>query len=245
MLTARRYPFSTSSSPRAFRSLLSVLVIWVVFMSGHSANIPALRQLLAARFPTAVRAPASVFPVGWPALDEALGGLPKGALTEVICAAPSCGGQLLLGQLLRQTRAQNVRVALIDAHDAFDPCSWPPDWLAHLVWVRARTVGDAMQVADLFARDANLGLVVLDPRHATERELQRIPATQWYRLQRAVEQSNAPFVVKTPLARVPSAQLRFVLEGSHSLRTDSAPRLDLMGQLPFVPQRQRRQANVG
>jgi hypothetical protein len=209
-------------------------------MSGPSANLSALRQLLAERFPSAARTAAQALPTGWPALDEAVGGLPKGALTEVICAAPSCGSQLLLGQLLRETRARNLRIALIDSTDAFDPTSWPPDWLEHLIWVRAQNAHAALQVADLFARDANFGLLALDLRHADARDLRRIPATQWYRLQRAVEQSGAPFLIETPHACVPSAQLRLSLDRSHTLDSQHDPRFTLLTALPFVPQRQRR-----
>ena len=208
-------------------------------MPGPSANLSALRQLLAQRFPTTARTPSAAFATGWPALDDITGGLPKASLTEVICNVPSCGGQLLLGQLLRQTRAQNLRIALIDSTDAFDPCSWPPDWLEHLVWVRAQNAAAALQVADLFARDANFGLLALDLRHADARDLRRIPATQWYRLQRAVEQSGAPFLIQTPQACVPSAQLRLSLERSHALDSQHDPRLTLLTALPFLPQRQR------
>lgn len=208
-------------------------------MPGSPADLPALRQLLAKRFPTVARAAAQALPTGWTALDESTGGLPKGALTEVICTAPSCGSQLLLGQLLRQTRAQNLRIALIDSTDAFDPCSWPADWLEHLIWVRAQNAQAALQVADLFARDANFGLLVLDLHHAPERDLRRIAAQQWYRLQRAIEQSGVPFLIQTPQACVPSAQLRFSLERSHALESQSDPRFTLLTSLPFLPQRQR------
>jgi hypothetical protein len=208
-------------------------------MPGSPADLPALRQLLAQRFPTATRTPPATLPTGWPALDDATGGLPKGALTEVICAAPSCGSQLLLGQLLRHTRAQNLRIALIDSPDAFDPASWPPSWLEHLIWVRAQNPSAALQVADLFARDANFGLLVLDLRHTDERDLRRIPAQQWYRLQRAIEQSGAPFLIQTPQACVPSAQLRFSLERSHTLDSQTDPRFTLLTTTPFIPQRQR------
>jgi hypothetical protein len=203
-------------------------------------SLSALRQVLAARFPTANRTPDGVFSVGWPSLDEATGGLPKGALTELICATPSCGGELLLGQLLRQSRAHNLRAALIDAFDTFDPCSWPQDWLEHLVWVRAQNVADALQVSDLFARDANFGLIVLDLRHADERDLRRIPTAQWYRLQRATEQSVLPFLIETPCACVPSAQLRLLLERSYTLSSQRDPRFTLLNAIPFSPQRQRR-----
>jgi len=72
----------------------------------------------------------------------------------------------------------------------------------------------ALAATDLLTRDANLGLVVLDLRDLTERELRRTPASFWYRLQRAVEPADLALVVITPRATVPSAQLRFVLNSS-------------------------------
>src|SRR5437870_4891211 len=99
------------------------------------ANVAALRQLLAERFPTAPRTATSLLATGIPAIDDSCGGLPRGALTELVCTAPSCGGQLTLGQLLRATREQRQRVALIDGADEFDPQSWPAEYLDHLVWV--------------------------------------------------------------------------------------------------------------
>src|SRR5690606_35453100 len=86
-----------------------------------SAQILALRQMLAERFPSAQRVAGRVLATGLRGLDEpAGGGLPLGAVTELVCAAPSCGGQLVLGQLLAVTRAQRLRVALVDGTDAFD-----------------------------------------------------------------------------------------------------------------------------
>src|SRR5581483_7513747 len=98
-------------------------------------KLAALRHLLAERFPTAPRPAVRSLHTGLAAIDEA-GGLPLSAVTEIVCAAPSCGSQLFLGQLLAATRASRTRVALVDSTDGFDPASFAPDLLAHLVWVR-------------------------------------------------------------------------------------------------------------
>jgi len=213
-------------------------------MTRAPATIAALRQVLADRFPSTEPASVAgdVLPTGWTFLDELGGGLPKGALTELTCTAPSGGFQLLLGLLLREMRAQNQRVALVDAADGFDPGSWPADWLEHLVWVRAQGLPQAMQVADLLARDANFGLLVLDLSRTSPRELNRLPSAQWYRLQRAVEHTGAPLLVATPASVVPSAGLRLNLERSHALESMQEPRLALAAGLPATVQRQRRQA---
>jgi len=116
----------------------------------------------------------------------------------------------------------------------------------HLVWVRGTGDTDAaLQAADLLVRDANLGLVVLDLRRAPERDLRRIPGPQWYRFQRAVEPADLAFVVLTPRASVPSAQLRLVLAEAHALPALARERPGLAAQLAPVLQRQRRQVSAG
>jgi len=208
-------------------------------MNAAPEKLAALRHLLADRFPATPRAPARALRTGLAAIDDATGGLPLGAVTELVCAAPSCGSQLFLDQLLAVTRAARQRVALIDGADSFDPASHAADLLAHLVWIRCAGATMALQAADLLARDANLGLVVLDLCGATETELRRTPATQWYRLQRAVEPTDLVFVVITPRAAVPSAQLRLILSAPHPAAALELERPALAATLAPTLQRQR------
>ncbi|MDP2138341.1 MAG: hypothetical protein Q8J74_10880 [Candidatus Didemnitutus sp.] len=205
-------------------------------------KLAALRHLLAELFPAAPRTHATVLPTGIATLDEEIGGLPRRAITEIIPVGPSCGSQLLLGQLLAVTRTQQRRVALIDGCDQFDPASSSPDLLAHVVWVRCRSLAEALSAADLIVRDANFSLALLDLRGATARELHRIPATFWYRLQRAVEQTDLALVITTPHACVPSAQLRLELGRPAEFHELEAERPALLAQLLPVVLRQRRAA---
>jgi len=203
--------------------------------------------MLAERFPSAQRVAGRVLATGLRGLDEpAGGGLPLGAVTELVCAAPSCGGQLVLGQLLAVTRAQRLRVALVDGTDAFDPASFPADQLAHLLWVRGNgEVAAALAATDLLARDANLGLVVLDLRAAPLIELRRTPPTLWYRLQRAVEGTDLALLVQSPRAIVSSAQLRLELVRPLSPSGLDQERPALLPQLQPVVGRQRLIAATG
>jgi hypothetical protein len=210
-------------------------------MSAAPKKLAELRLLLAERFPTVPRTIGRVLPTGIEAVDDATGGLPLGAITEIVCASPSCGGHLLIGQLLAATRVTRTRVALIDSTDSFDPASFDEDLLAHLVWVRCTSTATALSAADLLARDANLGLVVLDLRRAPEADLRRTPSTQWYRLQRAVEPTDLSLVVETPRASVPSAQLRFKLTTSHAAGALTRERAALTAELAPTLQRQRLQ----
>ena len=215
-------------------------------MSAAPEKLAALRHLLAGRFSSGLafdRPRANrLLPTGIPALDEALGGLPLGAITEIVCAAPSCGSHLLLGQLLAATRASRTRVALIDSTDSFDPSSFSETLLAHLVWVRCASTTAALHATDLLVRDANLGLVFLDLRRAPAADLRRTPSTPWYRLQRAVEPTDLALVIETPRASVPSAQARFVLPTSHAAAALDRPRASLVTDLMPAVSRLRIQA---
>lgn len=213
-------------------------------MAASPEQLAKLRRQLAERFPTAHRAAGRLLRTGIPSLDDATGGLPIAAVTEIVCPGPSCGGHLLLQQLLTLTRRERQRVALIDSHDSFDPCSYPGDELAHLLWVRCPGTAVALQAADLLARDANLALVVLDLRCAAEADFRRIPGPQWYRLQRAVETTDLALVVETPRPAVPSAQVRFTLQAAPTLAAVGGERPALVAALPATLQRQRRSAHA-
>lgn len=202
-------------------------------------ELAELRRRLAERFPTAPRTPGRVRATELPQWDKLTGGLPLSALTEIVCAAPSCGSHLLLTQLLSVTRKRRQRVALVDSTDGFDPGSVAADLLVHLLWVRCAGTVPALQATDLLARDANFGLVVLDLRFAPENDLRRIPGPQWYRLQRAVEPTDLALVVFTPRAFVPSAQVRFTLSVSHPPVALERERPALIAQLAPTLQRHR------
>jgi hypothetical protein len=212
-------------------------------VSSASEKLVALRQLLAERFPTAPPRDGSRLATGIAAIDDPTrGGLPTAALTELTCTAASGGSHLLLGQLLAVTRRKGQRVALVDPSDRFDPESYPASDLAHLVWARRGDVATALSVTDLFARDANLGLVALDLRNAPQRELRRIPAPLWYRLQRAVEGTELTLLVITPRPLVPSATLRLELNRPLPLTLLESDRPDILPHLHLTLQRHRTHA---
>ncbi|HEY1111217.1 MAG TPA: hypothetical protein VGE76_21350 [Opitutaceae bacterium] len=204
-------------------------------------SIAQLREELGDRLTNAHRTAARALRTGIPALDEATGGIPLAAVTEVVCAAPSSGSHLLVGQLLAVTRQARQRVALVDSHDSFDPASFSTDALAHLIWVRCTGTAPALQAADLLARDANLSLVVLDLRRAPEADLRRISGPQWYRFQRAVESTDLALVVTTPRPSVPSAQIRFLLNAPPGFASLQHERPGLVTALAPALQRQRLQ----
>lgn len=198
-----------------------------------------IRHELGDRLTSIHRTAVRTLRTGIPALDEASGGIPISAVTEIVCAAPSSGSHLLVGQLFAVTRLARQRVALVDSHDSFDPASFSTDALAHLIWVRCNNTSLAIQAADLLTRDANLSLVVLDLRRAPEADLRRISGPQWYRFQRTVESTDLALVVTTPRPSVPSAQVRFLLDTPPGFASLQQERPELLIALAPSLQRQR------
>ena len=54
-------------------------------MPAAPEKLAALRHLLAERFPTAPRVTARALRTGLAAIDDPTGGLPLGAVTEIVC----------------------------------------------------------------------------------------------------------------------------------------------------------------
>lgn len=155
------------------------------------------------------------FATGIEVLDETLGGgLPRGALTEVVAAPDSRGAQSLLVQVIRAARRERQFVALIDALDRFDPATAGAEALPHLLWVRCQEAAQALQAADLLMRDENFPVLLVDLRDASAQALRQAHATLWYRLQRVGAQHGSVCLVFTPRPMVPSAELRLELSNA-------------------------------
>lgn len=187
-------------------------------MAPSSSKIVDLRNLLAARFPIAPVAPGAVLRTGLPTLDAAIdGGLRKGIITECISPAPSAGSASLIAQLLLAAQRERYFLALIDGRDSFDPQPLAPTLLRHLLWIRCRHGLEAVKAADFLLRDGNFPLLILDLVLNDARELRKIPASSWYRLQRLVEPAPVALLVLTRCNLIASAAVKFVLENSWQL----------------------------
>jgi len=185
-----------------------------------SAKIIDLRKLLAERFPHLPATPATRLATGLPFLDQAIGGgLPRGAITEVISPRKSAGSASFIHALINVAYRNNYFIALIDGRDSFDPCGLNNASLRHLLWVRCLKGSEGIKAADLLLRDANFPLVILDLILNSPAELCKIPQTSWYRLQRLVELAPTVCLVLTRYEMVDSAQVKLVLESSWNLQT--------------------------
>lgn len=157
---------------------------------------------------------------GVPAIDALTGGLPRGALTEIV-GPVSSGRTSLLLSVLAQATARQEACTLVDASDAFDPESALAAGvdLKRLLWVRCRAtngvsgprvpgpcaaragkkhdpgahVEQALKTADLLLQSGGFGVVVLDLSDIPPAIARRVPLTSWFRFRRAVE--NTPTVL--------------------------------------------------
>jgi hypothetical protein len=201
-------------------------------MVSTSDKVLQLRQLLADRFGRGELAPEETFLTGLPSLDQI--GIPRAALIEIVSSpAAGPGGGLLLYGLLHAVLQKGERAILIDGKQAFAPKGLPQAELDRLLWTRCREAGEAIKAADLSVRDGNIPLVILLLTLNPARELRRIPATAWQRLQMLAEKSAATLFAFTPQAQIGCARLRlsaggaFPLEKLHRERNELLPALEV------------------
>src|SRR6516162_7222620 len=185
-----------------------------------NAKIIDLRKLLTERFPHIAVTTPTRFLTSLSFLDEQIrGGLPRGAITELISPQISAGSASLIHALIHCAYRDNYFAALIDGRDSFDPCGLNNAWLQHLLWVRCSKASESVKAADLLLRDGNFPLVIIDLILNAPDELRKIPQTNWYRLQRLVEVVPTACLVLTRYEMVSSAQLKLVLENSWDIQT--------------------------
>jgi recombination protein RecA len=126
--------------------------------------------------------------IGIPELDACVGGLPRGAMTEI--CGPACSGRtsLLLASLAART-AEGEVCALVDARDSFDPVSAAAAGVAlrHLLWVRCQNIDQALRATDLLIQGGGFGLVAVDLSDVPARTARQVPLNAWFRFRRAVE----------------------------------------------------------
>jgi len=215
-----------------------------------AGSVLDLRKLLTERFPHAPAAAATQLVTGLAFLDEAIGGgLPKGAITELISPEVSAGSASLIHALLETAQRDCYFLALIDGRDSFDPQPLGNACLGHLLWMRCTKALEAIKAADLLLRDGNFPLVIVDLVLNPREELRKIPQTNWYRLQRLVESASTACLIMTRQGMVSSAQLKIVLENVWSLESfeqeDAISRLRIRVQRSHLPREEIKIGGAG
>src|SRR5271155_4631983 len=155
-----------------------------------------LRGRVAAPFTYRDRNVFDLVSTGIPEIDSCVGGLPRGAMTEIY--GPPCSGRtsLLISALASRTADGEV-CALVDARDAFDPTSAEAAGvkLKHLLWVRCRNVDQALRSTDLLVQGGGFGLIALDFGDTPAKVVRYVPLQVWFRFRRAVESTPTILVV--------------------------------------------------
>ena len=180
-----------------------------------SSKIIELRKILAERYPQHTGIQALCTPTGWPPLDSLLGGgLPKGAITQLLIPNVSSGGAIVLHEIIEAMQDASRHVVLVDGKDCFEPSAEHP----FLLWIRCQNAAQALKATDLILRDGNVPLTILDFKQNPDRELRKIPGPTWYRFQRIAEESRTSLLTITrhPIAK--SAQA--TISTTHQLNID-------------------------
>ncbi len=169
-----------------------------------SPKIIELRKILAERYPQQTGLHSLCTPTGWSPLDSLLGGgLPKGAITQLLVPNISSGGAIVLHEIIEAMHDASQYVALIDGTDCFEPFADHP----LLLWIRCRNAAQALKATDLILRDGNVPLSILDFKQNSEKELRKIPSPTWYRFQRITEENKTSLLVMTRHPVSSSAQI--------------------------------------
>ncbi|MEK6301554.1 MAG: hypothetical protein AABO41_12600 [Acidobacteriota bacterium] len=138
-------------------------------------------------------------------IDQMTGGLPRGAISELLGPASSGCTTLLLAALRAATDRDEV-FALVDANDSFDPASAASADvdLDRLLWVRCGSDAEcALKAVDLLLQSGGFGLVALDLGDVSTDKARRIPSSWWHRFRRAIENTPTCLLV---IEREPNAR---------------------------------------
>jgi recombination protein RecA len=133
---------------------------------------------------------------GNPELDRAIGGLPRGGLTE-ICGLESAGRTSLLLSVLAEATTRGELCALLDGRDTLDPHSAVAAGidLAGLLWVRCRKLEQALRSVELLLEGGGFGIVALDLAGVSARFRRSIPLAIWFRLRWTIRNARTALIV--------------------------------------------------
>jgi RecA/RadA recombinase len=189
-----------------------------------SSKIIELRKVLAERYPQQAGIHPLCTPTGWSPLDSLLGGgLPKGAITQLLIPKVSSGGAIVLHEIIAAMQDASRHVVLVDGKDCFEPSADHP----LLLWIRCHNAAQALKATDLVLRDGNVPLTILDFKQNPAGELRKIPGPTWYRFQRITEESRTSLLTIARHSIARSAQVTISM--THQLDID-----DLSSQRPEI-----------
>jgi hypothetical protein len=206
-----------------------------------------IRSQVERRIPGALtiyaRPELEVFPTGIPAIDCEMGGIPKGALTQICAPVGITSGRTsLLLSLLAQVTGKGQFCALADANDCFDPESANAAGvcLSRLLWVRCiqrgmKAVEQAFKSADILIQNGGFGAIAIDLGNVDEKLIRKIPLTTWFRFARVMEALPTALVILLPYSAAQScAALTLNLSASSQWSgTDAVSHARLISNVEF------------
>jgi len=187
-----------------------------------------IEHALEGRFPAALSpAPRTIGEVAATGIEEVdrllEGGLPVGAISEIVGPESSGRTSLILAFLAQRTAEDRV-CAWVDTNDAFDPESAAANGvnLRKLLWVRCRDVcashqssasekpatgwkrqdarpwtrlDQALRATDLLLQAGGFAAIVLDLGDTAPEHGNRIPLATWFRFRQAADRTRCSLVV--------------------------------------------------
>ncbi|MGD0892287.1 MAG: hypothetical protein ABR923_12180 [Terracidiphilus sp.] len=182
-------------------------------MTSATALRIQIEHALERRFPSALtpvpRTIRETAATGIAVVDALLeGGLPVGAISEVVGQQSSGRTSLTLSFLAHRTQDGQV-AAWVDATDAFDPESAAANGvsLRQLLWVRCGSGGtatknkpwtrldQAIRSTDLLLQAGGFAAIVLDLGGTAPEHANRIPLATWFRFRQAADRTRCCLVV--------------------------------------------------
>jgi hypothetical protein len=157
-----------------------------------------INSRFASAFKQHEKRPAEVISTGIRQIDAlTIGGLPRGAMTEIFGPASSGRTSFMLSALAHATKHEEV-CALVDTSNAFDPKSALQAEIDfnRFLWIRCvHNLEHAFKATDLLLQAGGFGLVILDLGDVPARDAKRIISSWWYRFRRTLEATPTALVV--------------------------------------------------
>jgi hypothetical protein len=174
-----------------------------------------------------------VISTGMPQIDAfTLGGLPRGAITEIFGPASSGRTSFMLSALAQATNHEEV-CAVVDTNNSFDPKSAVRAEIncGRLLWIRcANNLEHAFKATDLLLQGGGFGLVMLDLGDVPAKSAKRIISSWWYRFRRTLEATPTALVIIAEESCVRScAALALELRGENCLWSSVSEGLSRIG----------------
>lgn len=167
-----------------------------------------------------------------PEIKRVVGGLPKGAITEVF-GPVSSGKTTFVHAALASAVQAGEFCTLIDVAGSFDPVSANASGvdLRRLLWVRCcGRLENALQATDMLVHGGGWGLVALDLGDVAPAQIRKLPLSYWHRFRLAIQNTSTVLLVieKEPFVRS-CASVAIEMKAAKPVWSGSHPTFRVLG----------------